>query len=108
MRLLLFVSLALGMIACSQSSNKESEFYVRGNCDMCKERIENAAKAKPGVVSASWNVETSQLRVSYDSLKTKELEIHQAVAATGHGTKQVEMNEEAHKELPECCRISEP
>lgn len=105
----LFPFLLFALCACSKSSdsNKESEFYVRGNCEMCKERIEASVKSVPGVSSAIWDVNTSSLKVAYDSTKVTELALHKSVAATGHGTKQVEMDSNAHNDLPECCQVGQ-
>ena len=105
MKKLLVPILAILLFSCSKSANKESEFYVRGNCEMCKERIENAAKAIPGVSQATWDVNASSLKVVYDSTKVSEQDIHRSVAATGHGTEQVPMDSNAHAELPECCQV---
>jgi Cu(I)/Ag(I) efflux system membrane fusion protein len=92
--------------SCSKSTDKESTFYVRGNCEMCEERIEKATKEVKGVCSADWNVASSQLKVVYDSTQVSELDLHKAVAATGHGTKLIKMDDHAYLELPECCRIN--
>ncbi len=103
----LFFFIAFGLqFACNKvSSEKESTFYVRGNCDMCKERIEQGVKTLPGISNAVWNSGTSTLIVSFDSTKVQELALHQAVAATGHGTKLVEMDPKAHAQLPACCQV---
>lgn len=99
---ILFISV---LFSCSKSANKEAEFYVRGNCDMCKERIETTVKTVPGIATANWDVNSSILKVTFDSTKTTELALHKAIAATGHGTKLVEMDTNAHDELPDCCKI---
>lgn len=101
----LVVIFALALFACSKSANKESEFYVRGNCEMCKERIESAAKAVPGVSKANWDVNSSSLKVVFDSTKASEMDIHKAIASTGHGTEQAPMDTNAHAALPECCQV---
>jgi len=105
MKNLLFTSLIAFLFSCSKMQNKETEFYVRGNCEMCKERIETSIKGINGVSMATWNPKSSVLKVAYDSTMVKELELHKAVASTGHGTKLVEMNNEAHESLPECCKV---
>jgi mercuric ion binding protein len=92
--------------ACKQNSlNKESSFWVRGNCDMCKERIEKTVRAIPGVGMAAWDVESGMLKVNYDSTVVKEQALQEAVAGSGHATKMVPMNQKAHDALPECCQV---
>lgn len=90
----------------SRTSNVHAEFYVRGNCEMCKERIDKTVSELPGVRKANWKVETKTIAVDYDSTKVSAIEIEKAVAATGHGTKTVVMDSSAHNKLPMCCKVS--
>ncbi|WP_157446876.1 heavy-metal-associated domain-containing protein [Cytophaga aurantiaca] len=103
-KILLIVFIASMIMACTSKPNAEAEFYVRGNCDMCKERIDKTALVVKGVSSADWNEETSVLKVAYDSTQTSSIAIEKAIAATGHATKGVAMDSIAHKALPECCQ----
>jgi periplasmic mercuric ion binding protein len=93
------------LFSCSKVASKEAEFYVRGNCGMCQERIEATATSVKGVVSAKWDEKSSNIKVVFDSTLVKEMDIHQAIASTGHSTKLVEMNTKAHDELPDCCKV---
>lgn len=45
-------------------------FGVKGSCDMCKERIEKAAKGVNGVLSAHWDKDTQMIHLQYDPQKT--------------------------------------
>ncbi|HEY1038786.1 MAG TPA: heavy-metal-associated domain-containing protein [Bacteroidia bacterium] len=85
---------------------KTIEFQVRGNCDQCKKRIENAAYIK-GVKSTYWDEEKQILKVTYRADKVTEQEIHQAVAKSGHQTNLVEVDKTAYQELPECCKYQD-
>ncbi len=99
--------LALLAFACNQNTSstvKQGDFYVRGNCGMCEERIEKAVKDINGVVKADWNVETKSLSVSYDSTKTTEVDIRKTVANVGHETKTEASPQAVHDALPECCK----
>jgi copper chaperone CopZ len=92
--------------SCSNSgAKKHDEFYVRGNCEMCKERIESTVKGLPGVANAEWDVDSKALSVDYDSTKITSMQIHSACAKVGHGTKMVAMDDKAHAELPDCCQM---
>jgi mercuric ion binding protein len=86
------------------NQQKTAEFYVRANCEMCEDRIEAAVSDLEGVESADFNLENHQLTVSFDPDKISELEIHQAVANVGHGTKLVPVNISVHEKLPSCCK----
>jgi Cu(I)/Ag(I) efflux system membrane fusion protein len=100
--LLLFVISAI--VACTSKSNSKAEFYVRGNCGMCKERIDKTVLALKGVSAADWSEETGLLKVDFDSTSISSIDIEKAIAATGHATKNVPMDSIAHKALPECCQ----
>ncbi|TYB74455.1 heavy-metal-associated domain-containing protein [Bizionia gelidisalsuginis] len=82
----------------------ETTFGVRGNCGMCKETIEKAAKSVAGVSSADWNVDSKTMAVAFDEKATDEMAIHTAIANSGYDTEQVAGNEEAYNELPGCCK----
>ena len=82
----------------------EVSFGVRGNCSMCKTTIEKAAMSVEGVASADWNVDQKKIDISFDSSKSDEMAIHNAIAASGYDTEKVNGNEEAYNNLPECCQ----
>lgn len=75
---------------------------VQGLCEMCKERIETAAKSVKGVTLASWNAKTKKLRVDFGS-NTKLDAIHRAIAKAGHDTDRMKADSKTYKALPECC-----
>ena len=87
----------------AQDDIKTETFKVDGNCDMCKERIEDAAYVK-GVKRADWNKETHEITVVYRSSKTSSDAIHQNIAKAGHTTSKVEATETDYKKLPDCCQ----
>ena len=75
-----------GVLMVFAGSNKSEKFEVKGNCDMCKEHIEKAAKSVDGVVAAYWNVETKMLEVTFDNSKATVAGIEKAVAKAGYDT----------------------
>ena len=78
-------------------------FKVSGNCEMCKDRIETAAKSVSGVSSADWSSETKMLHVAFDSKKTNSDNIQKAIAKVGHDTEKFKAPDDIYKALPECC-----
>ena len=78
-------------------------FPVSGNCEMCKDRIENAARSVRGVTEATWNIETKQLDVKYDNMVTNTDDIKKAIAAVGHDTDKFKAPDDVYNKLPECC-----
>lgn len=81
----------------------ETTIAVKGVCNMCKNRIEEAAMRVNGVKFANWDKKTQELTVVYKSKKASETDIHKAVAAKGHETVMVEADSVAYKKLPGCC-----
>jgi Cu(I)/Ag(I) efflux system membrane fusion protein len=86
------------------SSHPLSEHIkVSGNCEMCKDRIETAAKSVSGVSSADWSSETKMLNVKFDGAKTNSEAIQKAIAKVGHDTEKFKAPDEVYNKLPECC-----
>lgn len=86
-----------------QKMIKHATFMVYGNCEMCKDRIETAAKSVKGVTSADWNIETKQLHVEYDGSQTSLDAIHMAIAKVGHDTDKMKADDKIYNSLPSCC-----
>ena len=76
---------------------------VSGKCEMCKERIETAAKSVAGTISAEWNINKKTLLVKFDKIKTNSDAIQKAIAKTGHDTEKFKASDEVYNQLPECC-----
>lgn len=76
---------------------------VYGNCDMCKERIENACDVV-GIKRASWDEKTQMLKVVYRPDKISIEEVHQLCANAGHATSKLKADEEAYEHLHHCCK----
>jgi periplasmic mercuric ion binding protein len=86
------------------AGNKTEKFTVYGNCGMCENRIEKAAKSVEGVQSADWNKDTKILEVTFDDSKTDVHKVHMAIAKAGHDTEMHKATDEAYKKLPPCCQ----
>lgn len=100
------VALLFTVYSCGTGSFKDESFYVRGNCAMCKERLESGVKTINGVAQAKYNVKDEVLKVTYDTTITNRKVIEQQCANLGHGTQAYPMNEKNHEALPECCKVS--
>jgi Cu(I)/Ag(I) efflux system membrane fusion protein len=82
---------------------KHEIFSVSGNCEMCKERIEEAAKSIKGVTSAVWDLKTKKIHVEFNSMETNLDDVHKAIAKAGHDTQKFKADDKMYKDLPECC-----
>ncbi len=85
------------------SSTKSETFKVWGNCDLCKARIEKAAKID-GVTSAVWNTDSKKLAVVYNPSKVKSEDVQKKIAAAGHDTEKFKADDKAYANLPGCCK----
>ena len=86
----------------AQSKTTTANIKVFGNCVMCKKRIETALDYN-GIKAATWDTETKNLKVVYNSKKINEEKIHQLIAAAGHDTEKVKAKDETYGDLPFCC-----
>ena len=77
---------------------------VQGLCEMCKERIEKAAKAVNGVHSASWDLKTKQLHLGFDPAQTSADAVAKAIAKAGHDTDKYKAAQAVYDALPSCCK----
>ena len=80
---------------------------VKGSCEMCKERIENAAKSVEGVTFASWDMEKQELHMNFDPAKTNIEAISKVIAKAGHDTDKDKAEQAVYDALPSCCKYRE-
>ena len=86
-----------------KDKNAKHSIEVKGNCEMCKKRIEKAAYNVKGVKSAVWNADNQALVVILNEQKSSVLEIENAVAKVGHDTENVKATVEDYANLHDCC-----
>lgn len=82
---------------------KHEEFEVAGLCEMCKERIENAAKSVSGVASATWESSTKEVHIDFNGAVTSIDAIRKAIAASGHDNGKYRAPDDVYNSLPACC-----
>ncbi|WP_185681200.1 TonB-dependent receptor domain-containing protein [Chryseobacterium sp. 18068] len=83
-------------------SKGENEFFVKGNCESCKARIEKAAKSA-GANSAEWSAEKQTVTLNFDSSKTSADQILKKIAEVGHDNEKYKTTDDVYKQLPGCC-----
>ena len=76
---------------------------VAGNCGMCKNKIEKAAKAG-GASIADWNEKTKVLNVSYNSTASSSDNIQKSIAASGYDTQGFKADNKTYSKLMGCCK----
>ncbi|NGM64740.1 TonB-dependent receptor domain-containing protein [Sphingobacterium sp. SGR-19] len=96
---LLFISIYTIGLAQQDST---ITFEVAGNCAMCKQRIEKAAKID-GVSQATWNAQDGMATVAFNSNVTSSKNIKQSIADAGHDTDEARAKQEVYEKLHQCC-----
>ena len=86
----------------SFSQIRTEKYHVEGSCSMCKTRIEKTAKSL-GATEASWNSETKELSIQFDSQKTTKENLLKALADVGHDNELYKAPDEVYENLPGCC-----
>lgn len=99
--------LAVGM-GHAQEKNKSVTFEVKGNCGMCKSRIEKAAVKMKGVKYATWSPETKVFEAIIDERKCSVTDIKQRIAEVGHDSEGFTAPKDVYDKLPECCKYRDP
>ncbi|USD24812.1 heavy-metal-associated domain-containing protein [Flagellimonas marinaquae] len=92
----------------AQDKNKKDNFEVKGNCGMCKARIEKASIKLKGVKYASWDVESKELSVIYNEAKCSLSNIKEAISKVGHDTDEFTADDKVYEKLPACCKYRDP
>jgi len=102
--LFLLLLSAAGSRAQKISSSKFDtvDFKVFGNCEMCKERIEEAAKGK-GVKDATWDIDSKILKLVYATSQTSIDKVQQRIAEAGHDNGSKKAKDAVYNGLPACC-----
>ena len=85
-------------------ASEHAMFGVKGSCDMCKERIETAAKGVSGVRSAHWDREKQMIHLQLDPSETSADAVAKAIAAVGHDTDKYKAVKAVYDALPGCCK----
>lgn len=102
--LIIIIGLFISVNIFAQSKTVNTiTLSVKGNCEQCKERIENAADIK-GVKNCSWSEKTQIATITYNSEKTTPETIKKSIAKAGHDAEGEAAPDASYKKLPDCCR----
>jgi copper chaperone CopZ len=104
--IILFVGIIFSLKIQAQTTVTTSTISVKGNCDDCKERIENAADIK-GVKNSNWNKDKKVLTVTFDTKKVSLTQIEEAIAKAGYATANKAADVNSYKKLPDCCKYEQ-
>jgi copper chaperone CopZ len=85
-----------------------TQFKTSAVCDMCKARLEKSLAYEKGVQSASLDVPTKVLTVTYRADKTTPAALRTAVQKTGYDADELVAEARAYNRLPDCCKKTNP
>lgn len=102
--LILFLLTATLVFAQKPAKTATSSIVTSANCGECKTRMEAALNGTKGVKSADLNLETHAVTVTYKPKKIDLDGVRQKISMTGYDADDVKANQEAHDNLPQCCR----
>jgi len=83
-------------------SAEHTSFQIAGNCGMCKDRIEAAARTVPGILTAHWDAESQEIHIDFESGVALD-DVHSVIAQAGHDTELRKAPDDVYGALPECC-----
>lgn len=101
--LVIFLFSSWGLVLNAYSEPTTVSFNTLGNCSICKDRIEGAAKVIPGVVSVTWKIISDVTTVTYDSTITDVYTIMHVIANVGHDTEWFPAPDSAYNLLVGTC-----
>lgn len=80
-----------------------SIFKVWGNCEMCKETIENSLKIE-GVSFADWNSDSKMITVIFNSKQINLDQIQKQIASVGYDNIKYTADDKVYENLHDCCQ----
>ena len=83
---------------------KSVVIHTSATCDECKVIIESALKKVKGVKKSNLDLVTKDVTVSYADWKTNPETLRKAISMAGYDADDVKADQEAHDNLPKCCK----
>jgi len=105
---ILFVSVYMPVNAKAAPELDSLSLWVNGACGMCKTRIEKTAISTRGVESATWDVDSKMLSITFSQEKFKARKLHYKIASVGHDTEELLAPDPVYEALPACCLYRDP
>jgi periplasmic mercuric ion binding protein len=103
LRIFSMAVLLVAFCAVANAQAKTETFKVSGNCGMCKTKIEKAAK-EAGAKSATWDIDSKILTITYKSSSTNAAKIQEKIASVGYDNAGATATNESYDKLHGCCK----
>ena len=96
------VAVSVGFSTSAQKVKTE-KFSVNGNCGMCENKIEKAAK-EAGASFAEWDMDAKVITVKYNSTSTNLAKIQKGIADVGYDNAGAKTTDDVYQKLHSCCK----
>ena len=100
---LTLVLLTSAAVSAQEKEQPKQVIAVKGQCEMCKKRIEKAAYSVKGVKSAQWHQDHQDIHIILDENRASIEKVHEAIAKAGHDTDKLKADDETYEKLHHCC-----
>lgn len=90
--------------SAQEGKNHKVEIKTSAICEMCQFAIEKEMAYEKGVQTATLDLETKVLTVTYNAKKTDAEKIKKRVSLTGYHADNVKRDSVAYEKLPMCCK----
>ena len=99
----------ISMILATGLNAQDSKFdtlsiKTSAQCELCKERIEEALAFARGVKRSELDLNTKKVAVAYRPDKTSPGKIREAISRAGYDADDVPADTRAYSKLPACCK----
>lgn len=96
-------SAMLSRCAAQIKNTRTASLRIDGDCGMCEKRIEDAGNVK-NVARVSWDPDTKQATIAFDSTRTNLDAILKRISLAGYDTPNYLAPDAAYAQLPSCCQ----
>ncbi|MDR2815449.1 MAG: cation transporter [Proteiniphilum sp.] len=90
--------------AGTEHHDEHAVLEVQGLCEMCKGKIEAAAKSVEGVSVAVWDLDKKEIHLHFNPQQTNIDAISKAIAGVGYDTGRDKAEQATYDALPACCK----
>jgi copper chaperone CopZ len=101
-----FALIIFGSIAVFAQAKQEEEVKIKTSavCKMCKATIEKSLAYEKGIKTATLDVPSQIVTVTYNPKKTDADRIKKAINQTGYDADQLPADAKAYDRLDDCCK----
>lgn len=100
--LILMAVMSLSLFA-QQANVQKVTIKTNGTCEHCKKVMMDNVPQWKGVKECTYNLQTSEITISYDASKTSVSDLRTGISKLGYDADNVKADAAARAKLPTCC-----